>query len=438
VVEVCPFRGVRYNQSLVKDLAAVICPPYDIISPQFQQELGRRSQYNFVRLEHGQESAQDTPENNKYTRSAALLEQWLERGVLKADETPALYIHKHSFTCLGQSYHRRGIICRVRLEEWDKMVIRPHEGLLGKPKDDRLRLLWALQANTSPVMALFEDRRQAISSLLDGEQQAEPIIDVSAVDGEGHKIWAVTAPDVIKQVCASLSDQPLYIADGHHRYESALNHKRERVSCSPSILPDDPLNFVMMTLVDFADPGLVILPPHRLVSGISATSLKNLAAKLKLFFDIDELSLAAPDVWLRFDDMLAVEQPGQVRLGLVGLADGKVMVLKLRSLAAVDQMMPYFHSELYRKLGVSILDHVILENLLGVREVGEDANIAYSYDRREAVRKVSAKECQLAFILNSVKAEVIRAIADAGDRMPRKSTYFYPKAPAGLILHRLV
>ena len=273
MAEIRPFCGVHYNQLLVKDLAAVICPPYDIITPQIEQELYRKSEYNFVRLEHGRELPQDTVRENKYTRSAATLRQWLKQGVLKVDDTPAIYLHDHYFIHQGRKYKRRGIIVRVRLEEWEKMIIRPHEGLLTEPRNDRISLLWACQANTSPILALFEDPEQCVSSLPAAQERSKPIISVNTADGEGHNVWTISEPEIIKQICTSLAHQPLYIADGHHRYESALIYQRERRAYSASASEDKAFNFVMMTLVDFSDPGLVILPPHRLVRGVPKSTL---------------------------------------------------------------------------------------------------------------------------------------------------------------------
>ncbi len=437
MAEIRPFRGVHYNQRLVTNLSAVICPPYDVIAPQMQQELYRRSEYNFVRVEHNRELPQDTAEDNRYTRSAATLEQWLEQGILRVDEVPAIYLHDHYFTYQGREYKRRGIIARVRLEEWDTMVVRPHEGTLDEPKSDRLSLLWALQANTSPILALFEDQGQRIAPLLATQEPNKPVISLRSAEGEGHDVWAITKPEVVNQICSSLAHQPLYIADGHHRYESALTYRRERQACSSSVPADEPFNFVMMTLVDFADPGLIILPPHRLVRGISKSTLSELMAKLESFFEIDELSLSVPGVWQQVDDLLTGEA-GQVKLAVFGLAAGHLFVLELRDLATASQMMPYFHTELYKSLDVSVVDHIILEKLLGVGNGGEKAVLDYSYDRQDAVNRVLDQEYQLAFLISPIKAEVVKAIADAGDRMPRKSTYFYPKVPAGLVFNRLV
>ena len=433
MAEICPFRGVRYNQSLVGDLAAVICPPYDVISPQMEQALNAASPYNFIRIEQGRQTPQDTPADNKYTRAAATLKKWLDDGVMLTDKAPAIYLHDHSFTCQGKTYTRRGIVVRVRLEEWDSMVIRPHEGTLAGPKSDRKSLLWELKTNTSPIFSLYEDSRRQVASRLDQQAEGEPIMSLSS-GGESHRVWAITDPEAIAAIAGSLAPKPLYIADGHHRYETALVYRREQLTLSPALAADDPSNYVMMTLVDFNDPGLIILPPHRLLRGLPHASLDGLMAKLDLFFEVDALPLDGDGVWPKVDELLA--ESGKIRLVLFGLKPGQLLVLTLRDMAAAGQMMPYFHSEAYKKLDVSVVDHVILEELLAMSS-DEVSGIDYSYDRQDAVKRVAAGEYQLAFILKPVSAAVIKDIADAGDRMPRKSTYFYPKLPSGLLMYRL-
>jgi len=364
------------------------------------------------------------------------MEQWLRQGILEIDEVPAIYLHDHHFTHQERKYKRRSIIARVKIEERDKMVIRAHEGTLTEPRGDRLSLLWALQANTSPILTLFEDREQQISSLLANQEQSRPLISLKSANGEAHNIWAITDVEVVNQINSSLARQPLYIADGHHRYESALAYQLERHAYSPSSSADEAFNFVMMALVDFSDPGLVILAPHRLVRGISKPALDGLMAKLKVFFEIEELPLSVPDVWKQVDDLFS--EKNSVKVILFGLGTECLFVLRLRDLAAASQMMPYFHSELYKRLDVSIIDHIILENLLALSSDKEKTSLAYSYSMPDAVNRVLTQEYQLALLLSPVKPEVIKAIADAGDKMPRKSTYFYPKLPSGLIFNRLL
>jgi len=432
MAEIHPFRGVHYNQDKVRDLAEVICPPYDVISPQLQQELYQRNEYNFVRLEHNRELPQDTTKDNKYTRSAAVLERWLAQKVLVADETPSIYLHDHYFHHNGREYRRRGIIAGVRLQEWADNVVRPHEGTLAEHTTDRLSLLWVCQANTSPILALFEDDGGQITSLLAKQEKSPPALSSSEIDGERHKLWAINDPEAINQLGASLSDQPLYIADGHHRYESALSYQRERRAGSSSVSGEEAFNFVMMELVAFNDPGLVILPAHRLVRGMSKAALSELAARLNSFFEVEELPVGKADAWGQIDGLLSGGDSSEVKLVLLGLVEGRLLQLRLRDFNAADQMMPHFHSELYKRLDVDIVDSVIPHEL---GKGGE--SITYSYDGQDAVNRVLGQEYQLAFLLSPVRVEAVKAIADAGDKMSRKATYFYPKAPAGLVLHRL-
>lgn len=436
MAEIRPFHGVYYSQSLVKDLATVICPPYDIITPRIQQELYQRSECNFVRLEFGRELPQDKDTDNKYTRAATTLGNWLEQGVLEVGEIPAIYLHDHYFTHQGKEYRRRSIICLVKLAEWSEMVVRPHEGTLSEPKGDRLNLLWALQANTSPILALFEDRGERIASLLTAQSQGEPMLNVNTDSGEGHRLWAITDTEAINQICRRLTRRPLYIADGHHRYESALAYQRERRIYSSSVSGEEPFDFVMMTLVAFSDPGLVILPAHRLVRGISKSALDGMIDRLRTFFEIEELPLNMADIGQQVNDLLA-EEKGKLKLVLYGLIEERLFVLKLHDFSAVSLMIPYFHSELYKKLDVSIVDHVILEELLGLSHDMVGVSLDYSYDGLEAVSRILDQEYQLAFMVSPVRPEVVKAVADSGDRMPRKSTYFYPKIPAGLVFYRL-
>lgn len=432
MADIRPFRGIRYNP-LISDLATTICPPYDIISPQMQEELYRRSEFNFVRLEYNRELPQDTPQDNRYTRAAATLKDWLRQGVLKAEDSPALYVHDHYFTSGGKKYKRRGIVARVWLEEWEKRVVRPHEGTLSQPKSDRLNLIRALQGNTSPVLALYEDAKRQVSNTLAAGTRRLPEVRI-AINGENHELWVITDQKTIDGIQENLADRPLYIADGHHRYESALNYRREQ----QARFPDAPLragfNYVMMALVDFADPGLVILPPHRLVRGIAQPALEVLMARLKVFFEVDGITLSAPDTWPRVESFLA-DGVGEVRVVLFGPDRERLFLLRLKDFAATDPLMPAAHCGLYRRLDVSIVDHVIIEKLLAMGAEEKEA-LAYSHESQDAVKRVIDGEFQLAILLRPVRAETIKAVADAGERMPRKSTYFYPKAPSGLVMYR--
>ena len=436
MVDIHPFRGVRYNQAIISDLAQVICPPYDIIPPHMQSELYERSKHNFIQLEHTRELIQDTASENKYTRAAATLTRWLAQEILAVEETPAVYLHDHHFRYQGQEYRRRGIITLVRLEEWESRVIRPHEGTLANPKSDRLRLLRALQADTSSIMALFEDRHKRIASTLAAREKDAPVIHFNTDGGEKHVLWAISEAETLAQLRQHLAHQPLYIADGHHRYESALAYHREQRKKLAKSHGDEGFDFVMMELVDFADPGLVILPPHRLVRGLPSEKMDGILNGLASLFQIQKLPFDSPDVWQKVNVFLAGNE-GQGRIAIFGLDSRDVLLLKPHDLTSLNKLMPDSRSEQYRRLTVSVLDHVILEKLLGLKREQVAEALAYSYDQFDAANMVLSGQYQLAFLIGPVKADMIKMIADVGDRMPGKSTYFYPKLPSGLVFYRM-
>jgi uncharacterized protein (DUF1015 family) len=435
LADIRPFRGTHYNPSLVKDLGKVICPPYDIISPQLQQELYRRSESNFIRIEFGRELPRDKANDNRYTRAAATLGNWLAQGILKTDDRPSFYINDHHFIYHDREYRRRSLVCLVRLEEWDRMIVRPHEGTLSSPKGDRLNLLWALQANTSPVMSLYEDPDGRISTLIKKPCVRQPLLSTGSGNGESHRIWAIDDAGTMTGIRECLAGKPLYIADGHHRYESALAYRRERQSGFSPEKAGEPFDFVMMSLTDIADPGLIILPAHRLVRGLAPSAIDGLMNGLKTYFSIGEEALDRANVLSQIRGLLS-ENEDEVRLILYGLERDRLFQLRLRGSTAVRPMMPYFHSELYQKLDVSIVDHVILEKLLGLAHGTTTDYLDYTNNTLEAINRVLDQEYQLAFLVNPVKPGIIKTIADSGDRMPHKSTYFFPKIPAGLVFYR--
>ncbi|MDD5703283.1 MAG: DUF1015 domain-containing protein [Dehalococcoidales bacterium] len=439
MAEVRPFQGIRYNIRKITDLSGVICPPYDIISPRQQDALYQSSEYNFVRIEYNRETSSDNDRDNRYTRAAGTIREWLEQGILEYDAVPAFYLHDHNFAWAGKNYIRRDIIVRLRLEEWDKNIIRPHENIIPRAKSDRMSMLRSCRCNTSQVLAMYQDPEKIICSILTEAEKEAPAFDFSDSLGDRHQLWPVSGPESVRQIQNVILQQPLYIADGHHRYDSALTYRREISSQSESIAGNEGFNFVMTSLIDFADPGMVILPTHRLIRGLPGPSLDRLRSGLAEYFDIEGLALDAPHIWDKVDSLLSGLTPEmrQVRLAVLGLDPGCLSMLTLKNFDLVDRLMPGTHSALYKKLDVSLVDHVILDNILAFDEDKEEGSILYSHDRQEVIDLIKERQYQLAFILNPVRPEIIRAIADAGDRMPRKSTYFYPKTPAGLVFYKL-
>ncbi len=438
MAEIRPFRGVCYNQRLVKDLSRVICAPSDIITPKLQRELYRRSEYNFVRLDAAVLQPEED-EDSKWQRAFATMEDWLDKGILQIDDVPAIYLHDYYFTHLGKEYMRRGIIAIVRLEEWDRMIIRRHERIIPELKKARFSQIRNMKAGTSPLLAFFEDQEGQVYSLLSAAKLGKPIIDLSTNTEGRHNVWAITEPELIGQICGRLAEKPLYLADGHHRYEGALAYRAERHASCPSLSRDDPCNFVLMTLSSASELGMIVRPFHRLIRGMPESVLDGLLTGLKTFFEVEEWSLDVPDVWQKVDSLLTKvdpDKPDEVAMVLFGLASDRLIVLRVSDFAAISGAMLASQSELYKRLDVSIADEVIIKKLLQITGGEKDKLLAFSNDRSDAVQEVLSGKYQLALLLRASTIEQIINISDAGETMPAKSNRFYRKTPTGFILYR--
>jgi uncharacterized protein (DUF1015 family) len=371
--------------------------------------------------------------HDRHEKAAIVFRQWLKQGILQRDSISSFYLHDHAFEYSGKKMTRRGLIACVKLEPWGNGIY-PHEETSPKAKGDRLLLMRACRANFSPLLSLYRDTERKVGEILSYEAQKKPLMSLSfraarssfPDSHEAHMLWAISDPDTKLQVSQLLSPQPLYIADGHHRYETALTYQQERRQCqSGGCKPTtEAFSYVMMELVEFSDPGLVILPLHRLVRGIESSLLAGLEDRLRNFFAIESIPLEVENWHL----------PSDSSLGILGLQHGSLLVLKKRQDTSLEAMMPDNRSQGYRRLGVSILDHVILDKMLGLTS---KEDIAYVVDWKEASQQIKDGTYQLAFLLNPSQPEIVKAVADARDRMPRKSTYFYPKVPAGLVINPL-
>ena len=470
-MEVSPFQGICYNQGIVGDLAHVLCPPYDVITPEQQKLYYEESNYNGIRLEFPTESLELT--GDRYQRAAITFQQWLRHGVLQLDSVSSFYLHDHRFEYSGEKKVRRGLIARVKLEPWGSGIY-PHEETFSKAKSDRLLLMRACRANFSSLLSLYHDSERKIASISSEASRAKPMIETSILspstgraqdeNSEAHTLWAITDPGIKRELSQFLSSQPLYIADGHHRYETALNYQQERAQVSYEQIPS-PLtgagqgegeeakqsltgkgafNYVMMELVDFSDPGLVVLPLHRLLRGIAPSALAELEKHLENYFTLEFVSLSEDSLARCHCEPFALSviaseakqsrRPQDIVLGILGLRAGALVLLKRRQDISFEAMMPANRSQAYREFGVSILNHIILDKVLSG---AKDLDIAYTVDLKEAYQQIKEGKYQLAFLLNPPQPGMIKAVADAQDRMPSKSTYFYPKLPAGLIINPL-
>jgi uncharacterized protein (DUF1015 family) len=460
-MEVSPFQGICYNQGIVGDLAHVLCPPYDVITPEQQKFYYEESDYNAIRLEFPTENLELT--GDKYQRAATTFQQWLRHGVLQLDGVSSYYLHDHRFEYSGKKKIRRGLVARVKLGPWGSGIY-PHEETFSKAKSDRLRLMRACRANFSPLLSLYHDSERKIAPILSRITQEKPLMSLRAKRSnlpdydEAHTLWTITSPEIKRELSQFLSSQPLYIADGHHRYETALNYQQERAKeqsntfdssviageAKQSLTDKGAFNYVMMELVDFSDPGLVVLPLHRLVRGIAPSALAGLERQLENFFTLELISLSE-DSFARYQrepfalSVIASEakqsrSSKDIVLGILGLHTGALVLLRHRPDVFLEAMMPANRSQAYREFSVSILNHVILDNVLSG---AKDLDIAYTVDLKEAYQQIKEGKYQLAFLLNPPQPGMVKAVVDAQDRMPSKSTYFYPKLPAGLIINPL-
>lgn len=439
MADVQPFRGLRYNVEQTGDISSVISPPYDIISPEERQFYYRQSPYNVVRLELGEDQPFDSPESNKYTRAADTLKKWLEEGTLFREPLPAFYIFEHRFTHQGVIKHRWGLTARVRLGGQSLGEARPHEGILESRLQDRLNLLRSCRVNSSPILGMVRHDQQGLLSLLTQLARGSP--DLSAVDHQGvaHNMWVIRDEQSIAEVSAWCANKALYIADGHHRYETALAYQREQQAARSHCSGSEAFNFVMMTLADTEDPGVVALPTHRLVRLPKPQSSAKLREALSLFFNLEDFDLGGgttPEMLKPWLGTLEERGKEEAAIGLYGLNNQRLCVITPRQGVKLPAMLPSSYSQDWRDSDVTLLHWIILRQIMGINTPEkEEECLGHTLDEQEAINRVNSGEYQLAFLMNPVPIPKILAVADAGDRMPPKSTYFYPKLPTGLVMY---
>ncbi|MFO0958764.1 MAG: DUF1015 domain-containing protein [Isosphaeraceae bacterium] len=429
--EIRPFRGVRYDIAQVGDLSNVVAPPYDVVDAALQEKLYGLSPYNVIRMEYNREEPGDQPGRDRYARAADFLKDWRRRGVLKDDGHPALYLYDQTFTVEGQTFTRKGFLARVRLEPFGQGKIFPHEQTLSGPKADRLALYHATNFNLSPIFGLYPDAQEEVIRAVEaGLKDRTPLVARDHL-GVEHRLWLVTDPAAHTAVQGLMGSRPIFIADGHHRYETGVRYRDDLASRGELTGEDDPANFCMMMLVGMSDPGLRILPTHRLVSGLGAITAEALAARLASEFEVEftgEGEAGCRAAWERIEI-----EGDQDRLGFGTIADGRWMTARLRSDAAMDALVPE-HSADWRSLGVSILHELALKSLLG--DLGT-ASCRYVHLLDEVLASAAARDCDLACLVPPAGMEHVEAIASNLEKMPPKSTYFYPKLLTGLVLNPL-
>lgn len=426
-----PFRAYRYNLGIVGDLDRVVTQPYDKISASQQEEYYRRSPYNVVRLTKNYEKNQNP--DTEYPDAAATFQEWLEQKVLVQDAEPGFYAYDQEYEVEGERRVRRGFVGLLDLRHSGSAIL-PHERTLAEPKMDRLRLMRGTESNDDLIFMIYTDDQLAVNRLLEENVSAvPPRIQVKDDFGATHRVWPIANPEIINKIRAAMVPEELFIADGHHRFETALNYLKEcdEKEWKPAAL--ESFDKRMVACFNSADQGLTILPTHRLIRDLPNFDSQAFLKSASHHFGV-EAANSADSLW---SHMKANRQEGHV-FGFYARDTRKFALLRLKEEAKVDPVM-LAHSEAYRHLDVSILHKLILERLLGIDEgkLVAQAHVDYGRDRSSCIRRVDQGEHQAVFFLNPTTVEQVQRIALLGERMPQKSTDFYPKLLTGLLFMKM-
>jgi uncharacterized protein (DUF1015 family) len=432
MADIHPFRALRYDLQQVS-AGQVVTQPYDKITPAMQEGYYAASPYNLVRIILGHREP-DEAGNNVYTRAAAYARDWRAHGILRQDSAPSIYSYSQTFTApSGKSFERRGFIALGRVEDYSAKVVYRHEQTLSKPKADRLDLLRATRAHYEQLFLLYEDGGE-VAALLAAGAGAAPTIDVADEYGVAHRVWQISDPGVIASVRTKMSDKKLVIADGHHRYETALNFRNEcRAAAGANSDPQAPYEFVMMTFVNMNDPGLLVLPTHRVVHSLDSFAVDDFQKSCREFFEVEQVD-STPD-GARATDLL--RERGRDGTALLAVtAEGALLLHSPKEAGA-----KFFSglSARQRALDVVQLHKCLLEGVLQLSEesIRNQQNLSYLRDASEALAQARKGAANIAFLMNPCPVQQVRDVAFAGEVMPQKSTDFYPKLLSGLTAYAL-
>jgi uncharacterized protein (DUF1015 family) len=434
---IAPFRGLRYDLSAV-DPARVTAPPYDVIGEDAQKRLYERDPHNVVRLILGYQRPADTEAGNRYTRAAADLDAWIKEGILKRDAEPSFYLYEQEFSLKDGSRHtRRGFMALRRLEEFGKGRIQPHEKTLAGPKADRLLLMKACRANLSPIFSLYSDPERALGRLLEPHFSKPPLADFADEDGVRQRLWRARDPELFRRTDEIIGQKNLFIADGHHRYETALAYREWRLGRpeGANAQEDASFNYVMMFFSDMEDPGLVILPTHRVIHGRPGFDARGLREKLASVFGLK--SLQDGETLLE-----ALKEEGGRGAQVLGLAlPGEAPLLLTLSRERRDALPALRESpEALRAVDTLVLHRLILREMLGFKEEDEKdpRYVTFVKDAREALGSLKDARTNAVFLLNTTPMGVLKDVVETGMVLPPKTTFFYPKLLSGLVFNPLV
>ncbi len=411
MAQIRPFRGIRFNPDMVKNLGAVITPPYDTIDPDEQERLHQKSPYNIIRIEYGKNRPKDDETDNRYTRASAALRQWLESDILKPDKQGRYYFFEQSFIYQGEKYCRRGIFAALKLKPYSTKEVLPHESTMAGPKKDRLRLLWHTASNISPIFTLYPDPANRSAEFFSKVKNTTPLAEASDQPGRSYRLWAVDDPTLQEELTDYIGKQSLLIADGHHRYETALDFYRQS---DPDLLAG--AGFILAALVSMKDPGLLVLPTHRLLNDLSPALRNILQDQIAANFNVQDMGDSKNLSSNRFFNAL------------------KEVSSKNRGFAFLDAqqtalLTPLFESD---DLPVKILHEQLINPVLK-----NGGSLHFSHDFKAVFDELFERRADAAFVLDAVPIDEVYERARRGRLMPQKSTYFYPKLPGGLVIYHM-
>lgn len=432
-----PLRGIRYSPRVVPDLGTIMTPPYDVISAVERATYMAQSPYSMIHLILGAEHADDTADDNRFTRAAALLQEWRRTGVLVQERQPALYVYQQEFSLDGVTMTRTGFISRVRLADYQEGVIFPHEQTFAGPKADLLRLWRACRANLSQVFAVYLDAAHTLEAVLAPRLAQPPQCVVPHWQEGAHRLWVITDPQVIEHVQQVMQDQPLVIADGHHRYETALALRDALRRHDPAAAATAPYEYVMMYCANIYDPGMRVLPTHRLIQHLPVPHLGAVLHQLPWApTEVHRRREAHESLrqWQHHLEVLLRERQGRGSTFAFYAGGDCCYILTVPPAVAVQQVRSENASAAWKQLDVSVLHYALLPALQALLPAARPT-VTYARAGDEVLHAVACGDADLAVLMHPTPLDQMVAIAMGGERMPHKSTYFYPKLPTGLVIN---
>jgi uncharacterized protein (DUF1015 family) len=439
MAEIQPFEGLRYNIHKIR-LEDVITEPYDRITPAMQEDYYQRSPYNVVRIILGKEDEPGHPEKDKYKRAKIYLDEWEKKGIFIREDKKALYLYEQEFEVKGEVKKRLGLIARVKLEEFSSKKVLPHERTFPKHKEDRLRLLKAAKNNTEQIFLLYTDDDKQVQRAIDEAlKKADLGAEVRDEDKFLHRLWVVKDKKDIQNIQKAISDKILIIADGHHRYETSLNYRREMIAETKKVKGDEPFQYVMMTLFDLNDPGLVILSTYRLVKNLEKLTEANFKKLYAQNFEISEVSWVGLSDKTTLNSILnRVNKESHTFAAYLGQVK-KFFIFYLKDEDILDKEIKEEKPQAWKRLDVAILHSLLIDKLQALTDqpFSLDNNVSYIRNLEEGLELVQKGEFQVIFLLKPASLQEIREIVESGELMPHKSTDFFPKLKSGLVMNPL-